>query len=105
MIGPVRKSDLDPSGRLARAHVGPHVGPTDVGLEVDDGVVTLTGTVSSWAKRHAAQEAAHRVAGVLDVAVSSRSFVAGRFRAGIRSARRKWRAGLTAGRVNVSVEA
>ena len=41
---------------------------TDVGVEVDAGVVTLTGTVSSWGKRFAAQEAAHRVAGVLDVA-------------------------------------
>lgn len=41
---------------------------TDVGIEVDAGVVTLTGTVSSWAKRLAAQEAAHRVVGVLDVA-------------------------------------
>lgn len=41
---------------------------TDVGVEVDAGVVTLTGTVSSWAKRLAAQEAAHRVADVLDVA-------------------------------------
>jgi osmotically-inducible protein OsmY len=41
---------------------------TDVGVEVDEGVVTLTGTVGSWAKRIAAQEAAHRVAGVLDVA-------------------------------------
>jgi osmotically-inducible protein OsmY len=41
---------------------------TDVGVEVDDGVVTLSGTVSSWGKRHAAAEAAHRVRGVLDVA-------------------------------------
>ncbi len=41
---------------------------TDVGVEVDQGVVTLTGTVSSYAKRLAAEEAAHRVAGVLDVA-------------------------------------
>jgi osmotically-inducible protein OsmY len=41
---------------------------TDVGVEVDDGVVTLTGTVESWAARLAAVEAAHRVAGVLDVA-------------------------------------
>lgn len=41
---------------------------TDVGVEVDNGIVTLTGTVSSYAKRVAAQEAAHRVAGVLDVA-------------------------------------
>jgi osmotically-inducible protein OsmY len=41
---------------------------TDVGVEVDEGVVTLSGTVSSWGKRHAAAEAAHRVQGVLDVA-------------------------------------
>lgn len=40
----------------------------EVGVEVDDGVVTLTGTVDSWAKRLAAKEAAHRVAGVRDVA-------------------------------------
>lgn len=44
------------------------VDETDVGVEVDAGVVTLTGTVGSWAKRIAAQDAAHRVAGVLDVA-------------------------------------
>jgi osmotically-inducible protein OsmY len=44
------------------------VDETDVGVEVDGGVVTLTGTVASWARRHAAQEAARRVAGVLDVA-------------------------------------
>jgi len=41
---------------------------TDVGVEVEKGIVTLTGTVSSYAKRIAAQQAAHRVAGVLDVA-------------------------------------
>jgi osmotically-inducible protein OsmY len=41
---------------------------TDVGVEVDKGVVTLTGTVGNDAKRLAAQQAAHRVAGVLDVA-------------------------------------
>ena len=41
---------------------------TDVGVEVDKGVVTLTGTVESYAKRVAAQEASHRVRGVLDVA-------------------------------------
>ena len=41
---------------------------TGVGVEVHDAVVTLTGTLSSWAKSLAAQEAAHRVAGVLDVA-------------------------------------
>jgi osmotically-inducible protein OsmY len=41
---------------------------TDVGVEVDAGVVTLTGTVDSLAKKIAAAEAAHRVVGVLDVA-------------------------------------
>jgi osmotically-inducible protein OsmY len=41
---------------------------TEVGVEVDAGTVTLTGSVSSWAKRVAAQDAAHRVAGVMDVA-------------------------------------
>jgi osmotically-inducible protein OsmY len=39
-----------------------------VDVEVAGGVVTLVGTVSSWAKKVAAQEAAHRVHGVLDVA-------------------------------------
>jgi osmotically-inducible protein OsmY len=41
---------------------------TEVGVEVDKGVVTLTGTVASWAKRMAAEEAARRVIGVLDIA-------------------------------------
>jgi osmotically-inducible protein OsmY len=41
---------------------------TDVGVEVKDGIVTLTGTVPSWTMRLAAADAAHRVAGVLDVA-------------------------------------
>jgi len=36
--------------------------------QVHHGVVTLTGTVASWAKRLAARDAAHRVRGVLDVA-------------------------------------
>lgn len=44
------------------------VDETEVGVEVDHGVVSLTGTVSSYAKKLAAQEAAHCVAGVLDVA-------------------------------------
>jgi osmotically-inducible protein OsmY len=40
---------------------------TDVGVEVDRGIVTLTGTVDSFAKKGAARQAAHRVTGVLDV--------------------------------------
>jgi osmotically-inducible protein OsmY len=44
------------------------VDETDVGVSVDKGVVTLSGTVGSWGKRYAAAEAAHRVRGVLDIA-------------------------------------
>jgi osmotically-inducible protein OsmY len=40
----------------------------DVGVEVKSGVVTLSGSVDSWPARLRAEEAAHRVAGVLDVA-------------------------------------
>lgn len=44
------------------------VGLAGLVVGVDDGVVTLTGSVDSAARRRAAQEAAHRVAGVHDVA-------------------------------------
>lgn len=41
---------------------------SEIGVEVFEGVVTLTGNVNSYAKKIAAQEAAHRIDGVLDVA-------------------------------------
>jgi osmotically-inducible protein OsmY len=41
---------------------------SEIGVTVKKGVVTLTGTVDSYAKKLAAQKAAHRVPGVLDVA-------------------------------------
>jgi osmotically-inducible protein OsmY len=41
---------------------------TEIGVAVKKGVVTLTGAVDSYAKKLAAQQAAHRVPGVLDVA-------------------------------------
>jgi len=44
------------------------IGTSNFNVEVTDAVATLTGTVSSYARKIAAQEAAHRVAGVLDVA-------------------------------------
>lgn len=53
------------------------VDETEVGVEVDRGIVTLTGTVGSYGKRIAAQEAAHRVSGVLDVANDIRVKIAG----------------------------
>jgi osmotically-inducible protein OsmY len=40
----------------------------EIGVHVRAGVVTLTGKADSWAKCVAAQQAAHRVSGVLDVA-------------------------------------
>ena len=44
------------------------VQPNEIGVSVKDGVVTLTGTVDSYTKRSAAEEAAHRVRGVTAVA-------------------------------------
>lgn len=46
----------------------PQVDSTDVGVEVDDGVVTLTGTVDQSVTRQAAGRAALRVEGVRAVA-------------------------------------
>lgn len=39
-----------------------------IGVEVHNALVTLSGLVNTYAKKTAAQQAAHRVAGVLDVA-------------------------------------
>lgn len=39
-----------------------------IGVKVSEGVVTLTGVVANYAEKEAAERAAHRVAGVLDVA-------------------------------------
>lgn len=40
---------------------------SEIGVAVDDGIVRLTGSVDTYAEKLAAQEAAHRVTGVLDV--------------------------------------
>src|ERR1041385_2389005 len=45
-----------------------HVDETALGGSAHHGIVTLNGVVDGWAEKHAAEEAAHRVAGVLDVA-------------------------------------
>jgi len=44
------------------------VQPNEVGVSVKDGVLTLTGWVDSYAKKWAAERAAHRVRGVVAVA-------------------------------------
>jgi osmotically-inducible protein OsmY len=65
----IRKSDSQIKEDVLRElKWDPRVEETEVGVQVEDAVVTLTGTVSSWAKRVAAQEAAHRVYAVRDVA-------------------------------------
>lgn len=46
----------------------PRIEETEVGVQVRDGIVTLTGKVSHYATCVAAEKAAHRVKGVLDVA-------------------------------------
>jgi osmotically-inducible protein OsmY len=46
----------------------PRVDESEVGVQVKGGTVSLTGRIGSYAKKLAAAEAAHRVAGVLDVA-------------------------------------
>ena len=45
----------------------PRVDETEVGVEVDGGVVTLSGMVTDSIKKMAAEEGAHRACGVLDV--------------------------------------
>jgi osmotically-inducible protein OsmY len=68
-MGVVQKTDAEIQQDVLRElKWDSRVEETDVGVEVDQGIVTLSGTVSSWGKRRAAVEAAHRVHGVLDVA-------------------------------------
>jgi osmotically-inducible protein OsmY len=50
---------------------------TEVGVEVEEGIVTLSGNVDSYAKKLAARQAAHRVAGVLDVADETKVVIPG----------------------------
>jgi osmotically-inducible protein OsmY len=44
------------------------IGWAEIAVAVNKGIVTLSGTVANYAKKLAAQNAAHRIAGVLDVA-------------------------------------
>jgi|GEM_PF-2256628 len=53
---------------LAELKWDAQVQPNEIGVSVKDGVVTLTGWVDSYLKKWAAEDAAHRVAGVKAVA-------------------------------------
>lgn len=64
-----RRSDKDLKQRILRElKWDSRVSWASVNVEVTDGIVTLVGTVPSYGQKIAAQEAAHRVVGVLDVA-------------------------------------
>lgn len=54
---------------LAELKWDPTVDETDVGVLVNQGVVTLTGHLNSFAQKHAAERAVRRVAGVRGIAV------------------------------------
>lgn len=53
---------------IAELRWDPSVGTAEIGVAVKDGVVTLSGTVNSFAKKYSAVAAAERVAGVRAIA-------------------------------------
>lgn len=64
-----RRSDRDLKQRILRElKWDSRISWATISVEVNDAVATLTGSVASYAQKVAAQEAAHRVMGVLDVA-------------------------------------
>ncbi len=64
-----RKSDSEIKNQVLRGlELDSRIGWSKIGVEVMEGIVTLTGVVSSYPQKLAAQEAAHRISGVLDVA-------------------------------------
>jgi osmotically-inducible protein OsmY len=68
MIGTHTKPDSQiKSDVLSELKWDTAVDETEVGVQVKNGVVTLTGTIGALAKKLAAIDAAHRVFGVLDV--------------------------------------
>jgi osmotically-inducible protein OsmY len=65
----VQTSDRDLKQRVLRElRWDSRVSCSSINVEVNDSVATLCGSVPTYAQKMAAQEAAHRVAGVLDVA-------------------------------------
>ncbi|MEK6206615.1 MAG: BON domain-containing protein [Chloroflexota bacterium] len=66
---PLTKDDAELQANvLAEIARDPRFRPAEIGVEVDSGVVTLTGTVSSYPKLAAAAEIAAEIAGVKGVA-------------------------------------
>ncbi len=68
-ISTINRTDQDiQSSVLDELDWEPRVQPHEIGVTVTEGVVTLTGRVDSYAKKWAAERAAHRVAQVRAVA-------------------------------------
>lgn len=68
-IATISRTDQDiQSAVLDELTWEPRVQPHEIGVTVDEGVVTLTGRVDSYAKKWAAERATHRVVGVRAVA-------------------------------------
>jgi osmotically-inducible protein OsmY len=64
-----RKSDKEIKQQVLRElKWDSRIGWAEIGVAVSDGVVTLTGRVNTYEKKWAAQEAVHRITGVLDIA-------------------------------------
>jgi osmotically-inducible protein OsmY len=63
-----RRDDEIQQEVLAELAWDARVQPNEIGVTVQDGVVTLTGRVDSFVKKWAAEQAAHRVRGVTAVA-------------------------------------
>jgi osmotically-inducible protein OsmY len=69
MTTAIKKTDWDLRDDVSRELAwDQRVDAKHVAVQVSEGVVMLAGTVDSWLARNAAVEAAHRVAGVRDVA-------------------------------------
>ena len=64
----IKTDEMIKNDVIAELRWDTRVNETGIGVTVSKGVVTLTGVVTSYARKLAAQEAAHRVSGVLDVA-------------------------------------
>jgi osmotically-inducible protein OsmY len=66
---PSGKSDWEVQQDVERAlSWDGRLSPTAIGIQVDHGIVTLTGTVDCWSAVRAAEDAVHEASGVLDVA-------------------------------------
>jgi osmotically-inducible protein OsmY len=70
MEGAAMKSDLQLKKDVsAELEWDPSINPTQVGVSVKDGVVTLTGHLETYAEKHAIERAVQRVHGVTGIAV------------------------------------